>query len=86
MVFRLENAGKEALVYGADYGLYRKINGGWYSLNSSQAVIAIAYTLRPGGSVELKTSGLRAPGDYRFTKGVTVGTEKYLLAADFTIS
>lgn len=86
VVFRLENKGEQFLVYDAAYGLYQEINGGWYSLNSDQAVIAIGHTLGAGDSVELKTYSSLAPGNYRFTKGVTVGTDDYLLAADFTIS
>lgn len=84
-VLRMENRGEEPLVYGADYGLYRMINGGWYMLNSNMAVIAIAYTMEPGGSTELKTYGQLSPGEYRFAKHVTVGAESCLLTVDFTV-
>lgn len=84
----LRNAGQEALTHGADYGLYRRINGGWYQINGDMAVIAIAYTLEPGGSWEF-TAGASGPlpaGSYRVVKHVTGERESCRLAVDFTIA
>lgn len=58
----LQNAAEETFSYGADYGLYRQVNGGWYQLNEEMDAIAIAYELAPGESRELTLSWGRWTG------------------------
>lgn len=52
----LQNAAEETFSYGADYGLYRQVNGGWYQMNKEMDTIAIAYELAPGESRKLTLS------------------------------
>ena len=37
----LQNAAEETFSYGADYGLYRQVNGGWYQMNKEMDTIAV---------------------------------------------
>lgn len=89
---RLRNNTADTAHYGADYFLYRKVNGGWYRMFEDMAFILILYGIAPGESGELAPSwenlapvGALPPGEYRLTKTVTVGETPYLLASDFTI-
>ncbi len=56
----LQNAAEETFSYGADYGLYRQVNGGWYQMNKEMDTIAMAYELAPGESRKLTLSWGRA--------------------------
>ena len=38
----LQNAAEETFSYGADYGLYRQVNGGWYQMNKEMDASAMA--------------------------------------------
>ena len=52
----LKNETEAAFSYGASYGLYRQVTGGWYEMNGEMAVTAIAHNLGPGESQQLTRS------------------------------
>lgn len=94
------NEGTDWLFYGADYGVYHKVNGSWYQLNADWAWIAMGYELEPGKTAAWEiytvdgTLGQLPAGEYRVTKSFqhmdsahepVKGQEHCLLAVDFTI-
>ena len=53
----LQNAAEETFSYGADYGLYRQVNGGWYQMNKEMDTIAMAYELARERAGSLPSAG-----------------------------
>ena len=79
----LQNAAEETFSYGADYGLYRQVNGGWYQMNKEMDTIAIAYELAPGESRKLTLSwgeldwgGVLPAGTYCVAQGGLLGEQR----------
>lgn len=88
----LQNAAEETFSYGADYGLYRQVNGGWYQMNKEMDTIAIAYELAPGESRKLTLSwgeaglGRRpAAGTYCVAQGGLLGEQQVTVSVTFAI-
>lgn len=80
-------------VYGEDYGIFRRINGGWYSFSGEITVVAIGHELPAGESRTVTVNwenwpwgGSLSAGTYRIVKTVTLGDQTVTLAADFTVS
>lgn len=73
----LRNSGENWMFFGADSGLYRKVNGGWYLLNPRESVITIGYFLDPGASRQESRAWLGGEamdlpaGEYRVAKTMT---------------
>lgn len=89
----LTNASEQDAVYGEDYGLLRRINGGWYQFSGEMDVIAVGHELPAGESQTVTLSweswpwgGSLSTGTYRIVKSVTLGEENITLGADFTVS
>lgn len=79
----LKNETEETFSYGASFGLYRQVNGGWYALTGEMAVIAILYQLAPGQSQERTFSwggmdwgGVLPEGTYCVSQAGTLGEEQ----------
>lgn len=88
----LKNETEAAFSYGAAYGLYRQVNGGWYEMNEEAASIAILYTLGPGESQELtlhwgdmEWAGVLPQGTYCVSKSGTLGDQPATVSATFAI-
>ncbi|WP_295580446.1 immunoglobulin-like domain-containing protein [uncultured Oscillibacter sp.] len=90
----LHNQGTDYLLYGADYRLYQRINGGWYHRSAHWGWTLLAYSLGPGERSAWELAALPA-GEYRVEKAVyhmdgrsreTKGTEPCLLTVEITIS
>ena len=88
----LKNETEAAFSYGAAYGLYRQVNGGWYEMNGEAASIAILYTLGPGESRELtlhwgdmEWAGVLPQGTYCVSKSGTLGDQPATVSATFAI-
>lgn len=89
----LTNETEENAVYGEDYGIFRRINGGWYSFSGEITVVAIGHELPAGesrmASVDWESwpwGGALSAGTYRIVKSVTLGDQTVTLTADFTVS
>ena len=88
----LQNAAEETFSYGADYGLYRQVNGGWYQMNKEMDTIAIAYELAPGESRKLTLSwgeldwgGVLPAGTYCVAQGGLLGEQQVTVSVTFAI-
>ena len=86
----LQNAAEETFSYGADYGLYRQVNGGWYQMNKEMDTIAIAYELAPGESRKLTLSwgeldwgGVLPAGTYCVAQGGLLGEQQVTVSVTF---
>ncbi len=88
----LHNRGTNFLTFGADYGVYQRVNGGWYHRNFHWAWIAMGYSLRAGESTSWDVS--LPAGTYRVTKAVDHAdgprgagktSAPCLLAVEFTV-
>lgn len=89
----LTNETEENALYGEDYGIFRRINGGWYTFSGDMAFIAIGHELPVGESRTVTVNwedwpwgGSLSAGTYRIVKSVTLGDQTVTLAADFTVS
>ena len=78
--------------YGADYGLYRQVNGGWYQMNKEMDTIAMAYELAPGESRKLTLSwgeldwgGVLPAGTYCVAQGGLLGEQQVTVSVTFAI-
>ena len=88
----LQNAAEETFSYGADYGLYRQVNGGWYQMSKEMDTIAIAYELAPGESRKLTLSwgeldwgGVLPAGTYCVAQGGLLGEQQVTVSVTFAI-
>ena len=88
----LQNAAEETFSYGADYGLYRQVNGGWYQMNKEMDTIAMAYELAPGESRKLTLSwgeldwgGVLPAGTYCVAQGGLLGEQQVTVSVTFAI-
>ena len=89
----LTNDTQTNAVYGEDYSIFRRINGGWYTFSGDMAFIAIGHELPAGESRTVTVNwedwpwgGSLSAGTYRIVKNVTWGGEQVTLGADFTVS
>lgn len=89
----LTNETNLGAVYGEDYGIFRRINGGWYSFSGETTVVAIGHELPAGESRMASVNwescpwgGALSAGTYRIVKSVALGDQTVTLAADFTVS
>lgn len=92
-VVQITNETEETAVYGEDYSILRRINGGWYQFSGGMDVIAIAHNLPAGESRTMTLNweswpwgGTLSAGTYRIVKDITLGDQNVTLAADFTVS
>ena len=92
-VVQITNETEETAVYGEDYSILRRINGGWYQFSGGMDVIAIAHNLHGGESRTMTLNweswpwgGTLSAGTYRIVKDITLGDQSVTLAADFTVS
>lgn len=92
-VVQITNETEETAVYGEDYSILRRINGGWYQFSGGIDVIAIAHNLQGGESRTMTLNweswpwgGTLSAGTYRIVKDITLGDQSVTLAADFTVS
>lgn len=92
-VVLIANETEQEVLYGEDFGLLRRVNGGWYQFSGAMDVVAIAHTL-PAGASQTQTlnweswpwGGTLTAGTYRIIKSVTLGEEHVTLGADFMVS
>lgn len=89
----LTNDTETDAVYGEDYSIFRRINGGWYTFSGEITVVAIGHELPAGESRMASVNweswpwgGSLSAGTYRIVKEVTLGDQTVTLGADFTVS
>lgn len=89
----LTNDTETDAVYGEDYSIFRRINGGWYTFSGEITAVAIGHELPAGESRMASVNweswpwgGSLSAGTYRIVKEVTLGDQTVTLGADFTVS
>lgn len=92
-VVALTNDTETDAVYGEDYSIFRRINGGWYTFSGEITAVAIGHELPAGESRMASVNweswpwgGSLSAGTYRIVKAVTLGDQTVTLGADFTVS
>ena len=92
VIVTLHNRGTVFLTFGADYGVYQRVNGGCCHRNFHWAWLAMGYGLRAGESTSWNVS--LPAGTYRVTKtadhtdgprGAAENPAPCLLAVEFTV-